>query len=527
MVDKTSLSKALLSDMKQKGVDVDLALSVLDRINQGKYESGTVAFSEIPDIDDRSIVDIRGEIDWRLPRREAEEALEKIEMLRGGDGSHNGEDPYEIVEDSFVFRRENLRTIGVGLLPTLAFGLLNGGSATSYADILKNEAFSRELFDKYKGEFEEISDPIRGRSKGTTPAYINSDGSPGPSYIELKLRGLLLKVVEYGMNHGRNVQVLNPLFQMTSFSNNDEVVQALESYRSSAILAPLIENTGVDITQTLTAIQPLIVAYTHQSEGIPRRVFDTAFGNPDSSLPLPGGHGQLFVVLRDVLSALHKKGKRYIQISNVDNIAATVDPVELAILALSGRPGGFDFSHRTPVDVKGGVLVRQLDGSLTCADLGAAIGKAEVNDAEKQGKSILFNCATGLFDLSYLLENLDRIVAALPLRLSEQEKGAGRYSQAEQITWEVIGLLKDPIIFAVDKYNRFLAAKLLVESMLTSGLHITDPDFPTSSDASQDLLYFGQRLHQGLIKLLKREYGMRMVKGRWEPRPVSELFSPI
>ena len=37
----------------------------------------------------------------------------------------------------------------------------------------------------------------------------------------------------------------------------------------------------------------------------------------------------------------------------------------------------------------------------------------------------------------------------LPVRFSDQDKDAGRYSQAEQVTWEIIGMLEDFISLAL------------------------------------------------------------------------------
>ena len=55
------------------------------------------------------------------------------------------------------------------------------------------------------------------------------------------------------------------------------------------------------------------------------------------------------------------------------------------------------------------------------------------------------------------------------MRFTDQDKDAGRYSQAEQVTWEVAGILPAFLSFAVDKYDRFIAAKLFAETLLTSG----------------------------------------------------------
>ncbi len=185
-------------------------------------------------------------------------------------------------------------------------------------------------------------------------------------------------------------------------------------------------------------------------------------------LLLPGGHGQNFSVLKNIYKKLLDAGKKFVYLGNVDNIGFNIDPAEAALLALTGSQAGFDFAMKTPVDVKGGILVTDTNGRLNCGDIGAAVSKDDVEEAEKQGKNILFNCATGLFNLEYLVKNIDHIIDNLPLRISDQEKETGKYSQAEQITWEVLSLLDNFLIFGVNKYSRFLASKLLVENMIIS-----------------------------------------------------------
>ena len=156
------------------------------------------------------------------------------------------------------------------------------------------------------------------------------------------------------------------------------------------------------------------------------------------------------------------------------------------------------------------------EGGLNCVDLGVGISHKDAAALEASGKKILFNCGSGLFNLEWLLENLDRIIRDLPLRFSDQNKDAGRYSQAEQVTWEIIGMIDRPLIFAVDKYKRFLAAKILLENMMTSGLRLEESGFP--GDGSEgDLRDTARRLHKGLRELLPGIYGLEMKNGFWSP----------
>jgi len=244
---------------------------------------------------------------------------------------------------------------------------------------------------------------------------------------------------------------------------------------------------------------------THSDEEQPRRIFSAAFGKENSPLALPGGHGQSFRVLADIYRTLLAEGYRYAYLGNVDNIGYTVSAPELAIMAITGAEAGFDFAFRTAVDIKGGILIIDQSGKKTVADIGQAISFSAVEELEQSGKKILFNCATGLFDLQALVPRLEWIAQSLPVRVSDQDKDAGRYSQAEQSTWEVIALLDNTVGFAVEKSKRFLAAKLLAETILAS----TNQPIPAA------FAPLAKTLSAGLAGILAGPCGLSLNGGRW------------
>ncbi|MFW5995257.1 MAG: UTP--glucose-1-phosphate uridylyltransferase [Spirochaetia bacterium] len=511
---RATLSTSLVHDMESRGIDVDLSCTILDRYNRGDFDNqATVSAERLPGLDGDTVVDASGELSVTIPYDEAAAGLAYagVEQSPEHFGNRDG--------NSITFDHAALHRIGIHMVPGTAYGVLNGGSATSYADEKKNRGFSEALFGLFESRFERLAEQVRGRAKGLTPAYVTESGA-GPSFLELKMRNLLLLARRYMKETGKPLpDGFRPMFQMTSVNNDEEIAAAYRAYRASPVLADLIEETGVDVTDVRTGVQPMISAYTHSEEGRPKRVFDRAWGEPGRSLPLPGGHGQSFHVLADVYRGLLADGFRYAYIGNVDNLGFTVEPATLARFALSGRPAAFEFAFRTPVDIKGGILVQDRAGALTCGDIGPAISRDEVFEAERGGTSILFNCATGLFDLRRLVDDIERITRDLPVRFSDQDKDAGRYSQAEQVTWEVIGMLDNPLILGVDKYRRFLAAKLLSETLMTSGLELENPDYPTDPDRSKDLKHTAEKLSSGLYRALERYYGFRTGEG--EPRPLS------
>lgn len=492
------------------GIDPHMTQAILDRINRGEGARAAAGPVEIPSPDDRRIVDISRLHSWGCDADRVAQAIHRYDIPQ------SLIDRAELIQNRYLFDRATLRLIGIYLLPFVSFGILNGGSATSYVDRKKNHGFDETVFDLYAEHFAPLSIRMKSQPKGLTPGFFGEDFTPGPTFIELKMRALLLAAKRRERLFGRDERTLYPMFQMTNAQNDSTVAGAYSQYRVSAGIAPLVKETGIEITNVATGIQPLIAAFTHSEEGEQRSLFMSAHGKVEP-LPLPGGHGQCFAALKTVFEGLAESGKEFIQIGNVDNLGNTVDEVSVAILALSGSPAGFDFARRTPVDVKGGILVQTKTGKLTCADIGPALSFDSVLQAEAEKKSVLFNCATGLFNLTQLMNSLDRILNELPIRLSDQDKDAGKYSQAEQITWEVIGLLDDPIIFSVNKYDRFLAAKLLVENLLTSGVALDSLTLVQGNDATRRIRSVAMQLNEGLVRKLVSTYGLAHTKTGWQP----------
>lgn len=525
--------------MSNKDIDLNLSRDILKNINNGLYDNVEPAkVSDIPGIDDTSIIDRFGLKSWSCGLNEACDNLRKInpELREYLFGTVYGNVSDLSGQKTLRLSLDELKQIGVQLYPYVSYGILNGGSATSYADGKKNEALNPSLMKLYSSLFEKSSKKAAGKPKGITPAFKNPDGTNGPSFIELKLRALLIENLRYSRNVDSENELFSgdakkmkksalfPMFQMTSVYTDEQITEELEKYKSSPLLAPLIKASGVDITEVLTGVQPMITAFTHSSIGRPKQIFTNAWGRDGERLPIPGGHGQNFIIMSEIYNYMYSElGKKLIYISNVDNIGNIPDPVSIALTAMSGCQASFEFAYRTPVDIKGGILIKDQHGRLNCADIGPAISREEVDRQEAAGKKILYNCATGLFSLKYLTENIEHIIKDLPMRITDQNKDAGMYSQAEQVTWEIIGMLDNPLILGVNKYDRYLAAKLLIESFMTSGLMLEDDDFPEHADPAKDFKQTAINLHRGLRYNLETVYGMKETSERWEPLSVEEL----
>jgi UTP--glucose-1-phosphate uridylyltransferase len=519
---RNNLPSELLRNMRAQHIDIELTLDILEKYNNGKFKNQKpIKVKRIPKVDGTHIINMIGNVRCSVDYRQACELVSKLNI------------PYDLstigeVRGSKInFDRHGLYELGLFLLPFTAYGILNGGSASSYIDYKKNKAFNEELFELYQAEFKKMARVCWNKAKGITPAFLQPNGTPGPSFLELKMRAVLIKALEYELTAHKKPHLLLPMFQMTSVLNDTQIRRAYEKYRKSPLLKDLIEETGIQIFNMETGVQPLLAAYTNSGKREKKRIFSEAFARPHHALAMPGGHGQNFYVLKDVYKNLYDRGIRYAYLGNVDNLGFTPDPVSLAIFALSEKQAAFEFSFKTPVDVKGGVLVVDQHDRFNTAEIGPAVSWQEIEKAERRGKKILFNCAVGLFNLDYLADNIDSIINRLPIRFSDQEKDAGSYSQAEQITWEVIGLLDQVLIFAVDKFERFLAVKMLMEGLMTSGLKLDSKKFPTAADPAEDLKLIARRLHEGLAEKLTTVYGMTPVNHKWVPKTVAEIKTEI
>ncbi len=502
------------------GIDAEAVHRIQKRFNTQKERPRE--FQSFPSIDGDQVIsaaDIEG---ITLSRDECREFLDSY--LPG----FTENDFPELIQDDLCYAPRSLLEIwGMLLYPYTAFGILNGGSATSYIDTKKNQSYGEQLFASVQPVFSPLSDLCSGKPKGSTPGFINPDGTPGRSFMYLKVRSLMIESLKYRRLMEKRFPDITPidfgiipLFQMTSNATHEPILHELAQMRQDTEYLKLSrELGGAHLSDKYTAVQPMIAAFRTYLPGDDLKVFLEAGGASQAPLPLPGGHGQNFSVLEPVYQTLHREGKRFAFLGNIDNLGNTVNPLHLALTALKKAQGSFEFSFKTPVDVKGGVLVRNSEGKLDCMDIGPGIDEQQVEDHVKTGNELLFNCAAGLFSLDTLVRDLEQIIETLPLRISNQHKDAGAYSQIEQITWEVIGLLEKPLIIGVRKHERFLAAKLLIEQILTS----LAPDYidgETKDTVGRSFL----QLHTGLKHLLRKSYGLALQDGScWEELPIDQL----
>ena len=516
--------------LEQAAISADLTQHILDASDGGRFNPPSIKVENLPPVNGDNIIDFtsRSEQVLELTYGQILQVLaaqglsaESVDELL----TRSGCCPATPSADSLIrLSHAKLKALGLYFLPLVSFGLLNGGSASSYFDHKKNREFSPFFHQQYEALISRYANLWGNRPKGVSPAFMveGTVQQPDYSFIELKLRAWLLQIRQYQYLSAQlrhplpwdGLERTMPVFQMVNRALAGDVEKAINSYRDSPLLADLIRETGVDISHFETGVQDLVAAFTQAGPDGSREVFLSANGQANTPLALPGGHGQNFKVLEPIYRQLAASGKRLAYLGNIDNLGYIPDPAAVALMILTDRPAGFEFSYKTRLDRKGGVLITTDQGHLTCGDIGQAVSPQLVADTESKGQAILFNCATGLFSLNYLIPHLAAIQQQLPIRFSNQDKDAGRYSQAEQTTWEVIGLIYHPLILAVDKQERFLASKFFLDCLLTSGF---GQQLQVNDEADRQLQITATGLNQGLRQLLSETYGLHLSHGTWQP----------
>ncbi|MEM6468897.1 MAG: UTP--glucose-1-phosphate uridylyltransferase [Planctomycetota bacterium] len=170
-----------------------------------------------------------------------------------------------------------------------------------------------------------------------------SMGLAGPKSL-LQVRGtdtfltLILKQVE---------KLSVPLVLMNSFSTNEQTEQAIREFGNAS-------------ARVLTFLQ-------HQVPKIDAETLAPAEWPAENDLEwCPPGHGDIYAALvtSGTLAKLLDEGRRYLFVSNADNLGATLDESILGHFVNSGASFMMEVADRTVSDRKGGHLARSKDGGL-------------------------------------------------------------------------------------------------------------------------------------------------------------------
>jgi UTP--glucose-1-phosphate uridylyltransferase len=145
----------------------------------------------------------------------------------------------------------------------------------------------------------------------------------------------------------------------------------------------------------------------------------------------PAGHGDFYRALREsgVGEALRGRGVKHLAFSNVDNLAATIDPVVVGLHVQLGAAMTVEVTSRRAGNGK-------LDAGAAPVRVGERVQLVEKVNPEEHG---LISTNNILFVLAALL---DRTIA-LPWRAVDKEVEGTRVVQLEQVTAEATALVGD------------------------------------------------------------------------------------
>ncbi|MCO8124347.1 UTP--glucose-1-phosphate uridylyltransferase [Stieleria sp. TO1_6] len=180
-----------------------------------------------------------------------------------------------------------------------------------------------------------------------------------------------------------------PLVLMNSFSTETQTAEAIKAL-------------GQDDVQVISFLQ-------HQVPKIDAQTMAPAEWPADPQLQwCPPGHGDIYAALvtSGTLKKLLAQGKRYLFVSNADNLGATMDLAILGHFIGSGKSFLMEVADRTAADRKGGHLARSKSGGLVLRE------KAQCHPDEEQefqdvSRYRYFNTNNLWLDLVAISEFLD------------------------------------------------------------------------------------------------------------------------
>jgi len=204
-----------------------------------------------------------------------------------------------------------------------------------------------------------------------------SMGCVGPkSAIEVRSNetflDLTVKQIQYLNKHcGSNHTV--PLVLMNSFNTHDDTAKLLEKYKMGGV-----------------------TFLTFNQSKFPRIVKDSFVPFPqnchgDIEEWYPPGHGDIYqaIVNSGVLDQLIKMGKKYLFVSNVDNLGATVNLNILKYVAQNNIDFLMEVTDKTRADIKGGTLIKY-NGAIKLLEV-AQVPKQHVPEFQSIKKFKIFN----------------------------------------------------------------------------------------------------------------------------------------
>lgn len=296
-----------------------------------------------------------------------------------------------------------------------------------------------------------------GTSMGLESAKSLISVKEGKSFLELALHQTHAESQAYG--HAL------PLWLLSSFYTEEETQQALSR------LGPIASNA----TSILQHRIPRLNAST---------LSPIASKEDDLRGWCPPGHGDLYSVFfeKGVLHQALASGKRYLFVSNCDNLGATMDPAILAYVARERIPFLMEVVRRTEADKKGGHLAQSPGGQIFLRER-AQCAPSEIETFESIGVYEFFNTNNLWIEIEALVKLLEEYNGILPLPVIPNYKSGPSIAgvkedilQLEVAMGSAVVLFPNARALEVDR-SRFLPVKTTEDLLLLmSDRYVLSPD---------------------------------------------------
>ena len=211
-----------------------------------------------------------------------------------------------------------------------------------------------------------------GTTMGCTGPKSGIEIKDGHNFLDLVIR----QIDTLRKNNGVEI----PIILMNSFNTHKQTKRLLRGYK------------GV---QTF-------------NQSVYPRIFSESLLPVDSSLNMesvyPPGHGDIFTALNDsgTLDKLLSEGKEILFVSNIDNLAATIDEKILNHVITNNIDFCMELTEKTRADVKGGTLV-EINGNLTLLEI-AQVPSDKKSEFKSIRKFKIFNTNSVWINLKKLKE---------------------------------------------------------------------------------------------------------------------------
>ena len=269
-----------------------------------------------------------------------------------------------------------------------------------------------------------------------------------PDY-EARGKGLLSKSVIIKLNGGRSTSMGGLVPKGTIAAKNgrcylDIIAGQIEAFRKYwKVDVPLIlMNSFFTDPATREIIKSFkfepITFIQHQ---VPRLRQDSLIplGTDSDDDWAPPGHGDIYesIYRSGLLSKLLDAGKRWAFISNLDNLAATLEPWVIGLLDAHGIDFLLEVTDRTRADRKGGTLVL-LNGKLDLLEI-AQVDPRERDLFQDIDRFKVFNTNNVWINLESLADLLEKKTLTLPLIQNHKSIQGQRIIQLETAMGAAVG----------------------------------------------------------------------------------------